>query len=231
MSRDLQLFGHLFKFPEAHLHNTLTDGKIIVCNNKVYAGRNKIDLTKDTVYVHPSTKQCNFASIDVTRGSVPVQVGDISLPNYSTYDAFFYIVDGSAIRNAIGYKKLTRVSYPEMILDITIIGSWYSSGTISCYVKLNGYDLATSDSSNYVVSKYDVCTGGSEITGTTYTVTIPAADAICVPGTAFVSNTNSVAACSMSVHFSSSSKIRWDTFIRVSVRNQTNIINYTQLNF
>ena len=38
----------------------LTDGKIVVCNNKVYAGRNKIDLTKDTVYVHPSSKQCDF---------------------------------------------------------------------------------------------------------------------------------------------------------------------------
>lgn len=197
----------------------------------MYAGRNKLDLTKDTVYVHPSTKQCDFASIDVTRGSVPVQVGDISLPNYSTSDAFFTIVDGNAIRNTIGYKKLTRVSYPEMILDITITGSWYSTGTISCYVILNGYDLATSSSNKFVVPEYAVCTGGSEITGTTYTVTIPTADSICVPGTASASNTDSVATCDMSVHFRSSSKITWDTFIRVSVRNQTNIINYTQLNF
>ena len=160
-----------------------------------------------------------------------VQVGDISLPNYSTSDAFFTIVDGSIIRNTIGYKKLTRVSYPEMILDITVTGSWYSTGTIYCYVILNGYDLATSSSNKFVVPKYVVCTGGSEITGTTYTVTIPTADAICVPGTASASNTDSVATCDMSVHFISSSKITWDTFIRVSVRNQTNIINYTQLNF
>lgn len=38
----------------------------MVCNNKVYAGRNKLDLTKDTVYVHPSTKQCNY-SIDTSK--------------------------------------------------------------------------------------------------------------------------------------------------------------------
>lgn len=216
----------------------LTEGKILVCNNKVYAGRNKIDLTKDTVYVHPSTKQCDFASIDVTRGSVTVQVGDISLPNYSTYDMQCVMVNGEAIRNVIGYQKLTRVSYPEMVLDITITGSWYSKGTIYCYVNIDGFDStidSSSDPRNWVVPEYAVCTGGSEITGRTYTVTIPAADAICVPGVSTMQNdyhsSYRAATCDMIVTLKSSSKITWDTFIRVSVRNQTNIINYTQLNF
>ena len=38
----------------------LTNGKIIVTPNHVYAGQNKLDLTKDTVYRHPSSKQCNY---------------------------------------------------------------------------------------------------------------------------------------------------------------------------
>ena len=38
----------------------------MICNNKVYAGKNKLDLTKDTVYKHPSTKQCNY-SIDTSN--------------------------------------------------------------------------------------------------------------------------------------------------------------------
>ena len=44
----------------------LKDGKILVCNNKVYAGANKLDLTKDTVYVHPASKQCNY-SVDLSN--------------------------------------------------------------------------------------------------------------------------------------------------------------------
>lgn len=103
---------------------------------------------------------------------------------------------------------------------------------------IDGFDRKIDDSSdprNWVVPEYAVCTGGSEITGRTYTVTIPVADAICVPAVSAMSNdyhsSYRVATCDMSVYFSSSSKITWSTFMRVSVRNQTNIINYTQLNF
>ena len=46
-------------------------GKIIVCNNKVYAGKNRLDLTKDTVYNHPSSIQCNASSeINSLKSSV-----------------------------------------------------------------------------------------------------------------------------------------------------------------
>lgn len=103
---------------------------------------------------------------------------------------------------------------------------------------IDGFDRKINDSSdprNWVLPEYAVCTGGSEITGSTYTVTIPAADAICVPAVASMSNDYNfsyrAATCDMIVTLESSSKITWDTFMRVSVRNQTNIINYTQLNF
>ena len=44
----------------------LNNGKLLVTPNKVYAGINKIDLTKDTVYKHPTTKQCNYAYVHPT---------------------------------------------------------------------------------------------------------------------------------------------------------------------
>ena len=200
----------------------------MVCPNQVYAGSNKTKL----VYAHPTAKQCDYNGVDTTEGTISTQVGTITLPNYSTSDAFFTIVDGASIRNVIGYKNLTRVSYPEMLVDITITGSWYSSGTIYCFVSLSGYDSAVSSSDYFVLPKYAVCTGGSEIQGNTYTITIPAADALCVPGTPIVSSSSStLATCSMTVHFSSSSKITWKNFVSISVRNPSVTINYTQLNF
>ena len=43
-------------------HNEiLNTGKILVTPNHCYIGPNKIDLTADTKYVHPTTKQCNYS--------------------------------------------------------------------------------------------------------------------------------------------------------------------------
>lgn len=39
----------------------LNAGKLLVTPNKVYAGSNRIDLTKDTVYTHPAEKVCNYS--------------------------------------------------------------------------------------------------------------------------------------------------------------------------
>ena len=47
---------------------SLKDGKILVCNSKVYAGKNKLDLTKDTIYTHPSTKQCTGGNCATVNG-------------------------------------------------------------------------------------------------------------------------------------------------------------------
>lgn len=40
----------------------------MVCNNKVYAGHNKLDLTKDTVYTHPTTKVCTGGDCGTVNG-------------------------------------------------------------------------------------------------------------------------------------------------------------------
>lgn len=55
---------------------SLLNGKIIVCNNKVYAGSNKLDLTKDTIYTHPATKQCNY-SVNTSDFATVSQLADL----------------------------------------------------------------------------------------------------------------------------------------------------------
>ena len=48
-------------------HNEiLNTGKILVTPNHCYIGPNKIDLTTDTKYVHPTSKQCNY-SVDLSN--------------------------------------------------------------------------------------------------------------------------------------------------------------------
>ena len=47
----------------------LTDGKIRIGKNKAWFGPNAVELTKNTIYTHPSTKQCNY---------------DVDLSNYVT---------------------------------------------------------------------------------------------------------------------------------------------------
>ena len=52
---------------------SLGNGKLMITPNHVYAGENRIDLTKDTntVYTHPSEKQCSW---------------EPNLSNYVTFD-------------------------------------------------------------------------------------------------------------------------------------------------
>ena len=42
-------------------HFILSNGKLLITPNHAYIGPNKIDLTADTKYVHPTTKQCNYS--------------------------------------------------------------------------------------------------------------------------------------------------------------------------
>ena len=44
----------------------LTDGKIALGKTKAWFGSNKVELTKDTVYTHPSTKQCGY-NVDLSN--------------------------------------------------------------------------------------------------------------------------------------------------------------------
>lgn len=44
----------------------LTDGKIALGKTKAWFGPNAVELTKDTVYTHPTSKQCNY-SVDLTQ--------------------------------------------------------------------------------------------------------------------------------------------------------------------
>lgn len=64
--------------------NRLTAGKIVVGNNKAWIGPNGVELTKDTIYSHPTNKQCNY---------------EPDLSNYATKDdlaSVSNVVDGVA---------------------------------------------------------------------------------------------------------------------------------------
>lgn len=60
----------------------------MVTPNKVYAGSNRIDLTKDTVYIHPVNKVCNYSvdtsafatASDLASLEKRVMLGSIGLP-------------------------------------------------------------------------------------------------------------------------------------------------------
>lgn len=45
----------------------LNAGNIVITPNHVYAGVNKIDLAKDTVYTHPSIRQCTIPIASSTQ--------------------------------------------------------------------------------------------------------------------------------------------------------------------
>ena len=43
----------------------------------MYAGKNKLDLTKDTVYTHPNAKQCTGGNCDTVNGyTITAQTND-----------------------------------------------------------------------------------------------------------------------------------------------------------
>lgn len=85
--------------------NRLTAGKIVVGNNKAWIGPNGVELTKDTIYSHPTNKQCNY---------------EPDLSNYATKDdlaSVSNVVDGVAL------KAYTTLTCPQ-----TISGTWYTTG-------------------------------------------------------------------------------------------------------
>ena len=121
----------------------LTPEKLLITPNHVYAGENRIDLTKDTntVYTHPSEKQCswepnlsNYVTFDDLSNISPWTLletyndGDrFNVPD--GYDLYFILVkavcssyDGCACGlryNSNSYAIITMSSYSS---DYTAVG-------------------------------------------------------------------------------------------------------------
>ena len=146
----------------------LTDGKIVVCNNKVYAGRNKLDLTKDTIYTHPSSIQCN-ASSEISSLKSSVSDGKILIANAitgkgvatSSSDTFATMADNISrinvapklIKSGVLYNgsvSLTGASYVDLIL---------SAGG-SAYVSPSTATLTAGQSIWYTITSGNSSSGG-----------------------------------------------------------------------
>lgn len=113
--------------------NFLTPGKLLITPNHAYIGPNKIDLSSDAVYVHPSAKQCDYiythpsekqcnytVSLNTISGVLPVDKG------------------GTGVTTLDDLKDLLGLS-----------------GMISSGVNLNS--LALGDTFNYISYRWMVC--------------------------------------------------------------------------
>ena len=85
----------------------LTDGKVILGKTKAWFGSNRIELTKDTVYTHPSTKQCNYSvdtssfvkTSDLRVGTLYNKNGSFTI-TYSNRNGFSYAGDNTVLSSA-----------------------------------------------------------------------------------------------------------------------------------
>ena len=114
----------------------LKEGKILVCNNKVYAGRNKIDLTKDTIYVHPNSKQCNYSvdtssfvkTSDLRVGTLYNKSGSVTITyskrNGTSYTGNNTVLSSSETANICNNYMLASVS---AVLTIASCSSGYGN--------------------------------------------------------------------------------------------------------
>lgn len=118
-------------------YNFLAAGKIVVGNNKAWIGPNGVELTKDTIYSHPTNKQCNYEP-DLSDYATKEDLASVS-----------NVVDGVALEKAVtNYHSSDR--------------SWYSSAGIPFLFSYDGvnnylYNIITNKTYSWSYS----ATGGS----------------------------------------------------------------------
>ena len=111
----------------------LTPGKLLITPNHAYIGPNKIDLSSDAVYVHPSAKQCNYSYTHPSEKQCN------------------YTVSLSTISGVLPVDKGgTGVTTLDDLKDLLGL-----SGMISSGVNLNS--LALGDTFNYISYRWMVC--------------------------------------------------------------------------
>ncbi len=186
----------------------LKDGKIIVCNNKVYAGKNKLELTKDTVYTHPAEKQCNFQGAQIKylyNGTV--SANNILTSRYgSTTDMQCYIMTSSglsttgdqltALRNAMNASGFISAEWTN--ISITTTFNSYTMAAHDIY-----YALYSSDS--------------SRICGGTINTTIPFTRTMTFPGPYYTYHTGAGAFAPYASTYISGEKLVWNAGDGLSV--------------
>ena len=151
----------------------LKAGKIIVCNNKVYAGRNRIDLTKDTVYVHPSSKQCDYyvdtssfvKTSDLRVGTLYNKSGSVTI-TYSRRNGTTYTGDNVVLSSAETANICNNYMVASMsaVLTIASCNSGYGNdftASISSLFNITGTgtmtEPVTGSTDGTIVTKTTLC--------------------------------------------------------------------------
>ena len=119
----------------------LNNGKLLVTPNKVYAGPNRIDLTQDTKYVHPTAKQCNYVYTHPSTKQC----------NYSYTHPTSKQCNWEPSANNLLWKKLIdidfTVNWSRGSNDDNGIGKTFSLGSYSSYpylkIVLNSASIGT----------------------------------------------------------------------------------------
>ena len=134
----------------------------------MYAGRNKLDLTKDTIYTHPSAKQCNY-SVDLSPylKSQTIRTGSYysSLLGSSVWtdssNAFYFNLpldiptDNAFYRYSVTNARYTLTSLCDWSnRTVFTINSWFGGDTVINWrnvdsMMTNGQVLASKSGGNF----------------------------------------------------------------------------------
>lgn len=105
---------------------SLAAGKLLLGNNKAWIGPNRIDLTSDTIYTHPSEIQCN-ASTEISSLKSSVSNGKSAIASAITGKGVSTAADATFQTMANNIKKIDVITDGEK----EIIDSITYAGTIS----------------------------------------------------------------------------------------------------
>ena len=97
----------------------LSPGKLLIGNNKAWFGSNKIELTKDTVYSHPTEKQCNYSYVHPSDVQCDVSSSITSLTTRL-----------SSLESTVS-NGITDLDFGEIAANGGNSGSWYTLKTFS----------------------------------------------------------------------------------------------------
>lgn len=111
-------------------HNEiLSSGKLVITPNHAYIGPNRIDLTKDTdtVYIHPTSKQCNYSYSHPS--SKQCSGGDCSTLSGYSYSQIIANAASSSLKYANGTTSGISLSAvnTEQTITISYSGAGFST--------------------------------------------------------------------------------------------------------
>lgn len=122
----------------------------------MYAGVNKIDLTKDTVYTHPKTKQCNYAYTHPTSKQCNYSVDLSKYATKSEVNASKLVIRTGTLTTSTAYEPSGTITYSGFtsIPAISICGWAYYSNGRTAPISL-GVSNITKTSFQYKGGNYD----------------------------------------------------------------------------